>query len=742
MPLQPTRVLLVEDNPADVGLLRAALPRDQRNELVLASVETLEAGLKLLHNEPFDVALLDLSLPDAEGLEIVHAVGTAAPSLPVIVLTGRDDSALALRAVRDGAQDYLVKGRFDSDLLMRAIRYAIERKRSIDDLERREHHFRALIENATDIITVLDSEFKIKFVSPSVERILGFSPENVVGQDIAKLVHRDDFDTVRIAFQEAIDSPGQRRFADGRVRHIDGNWCWLESTVRSLFDDPVVAGLVINSHDITERKRASEALRGLNERLQAVIDNAPLAIFQVDLDGRVLEWNKGAERIYGWTAEEAIGHPLPTIPEDALDDFFESLKRSRMGAFLIEKDGTIIFVNLWTAPLRDDDGKIRAVMGMVADVTEHKRLEGQFRHAQKMEAVGQLAGGVAHDFNNLLTVITGYAQLAAKRLTSDSAAYAELQEVLAASERAASLTKQLLALSRRQVFEPVLLDINDVIAGTEKMVRRIAGDLVNVIVQFAPGLPPIRADRSQMELVLLNLAVNARDAMPGGGTLTIESARSSSGTAVLVRVRDTGAGMAPRIAARIFEPFFTTKEEGKGTGLGLSTSLGIVRQHGGDIRAESMPGRGTTFEISLPAADAITAAEPPETIAPDTRPASEVILLVEDQAEVADVMRAALATQGYTVLLAHGMSEAVSTARDYAGGIDLLLGDATITGIQNIEEEVRHFRPLIRVLLVADRANAARAHGRTASLQKPFAPEALARKVREVLREPQENEGD
>ena len=522
----------------------------------------------------------------------------------------------------------------------------------------------------------------------------------------------------------------------------------------------IISGIVINSRDVTERKESEQQMRDLNERLRAVIDGSPLAIFLLDLEGRVLSWNKAAELLFGWTEQEVLGRILPIFPPGAEVELEERLELARRGEPLAQvearrqkKDGSLVDVSTWTALLHDDNGQVQGIVAMMADTSQRKHLEEQFRHAQKMEAVGRLAGGVAHDFNNLLTVITGYTQLALNRIGDHPQASSELRESLAAADRAASLTKQLLAFSRRQVVEPTVVDLNSLVLEMHRMLARVIGEDVELQVRLNPGVKPVRVDRGQIELVLLNLAVNARDAMPRGGILTIETANvdlgqegqrnrmmEMSGQCVVLAISDTGIGMDPDVRVRIFEPFFTTKESGKGTGLGLSTSYGIIRQHGGDIWVYSEPGLGTTFKIYLPVAGESARQKHAEAVQAVTEGGAETILVVEDDAGVAAVMRETLSAKGYEVISACDPSEALAIVREHLAPIHLLLSDLVLNTMHGTElsRRVRALRPEIKVLYVSGYTDAAAAGQKffeagAAFLEKPFAPEVLARKVREVL---------
>lgn len=753
MNLEGVRVLLVEDNPADARYLREEIADVGAGSVKLTHVQRLEEALQKLGSEDFDVILLDLTLPDAEGLDTLVRVHAKAPSIPIVVLTGIDDEGLAVRAVREGAQDYLVKGKTDGSLLVRAMRYATERKHAIEALQRREEHFRSLIENALDLISIISEDGIIRYVSPSHERVLGYRPDELVGRSFVQLVHTDDADLFAGAFR----ANGSPTSIEARVRHKNGAWRVLESFGRDLAHVSGVQGIVINSRDVTERKRAEEALREANNTLRAVIRTSPLAIYSVDLDGFVKNWNPAAHRMFGWQEWEVLGGPLPHMLESEAERFVEHLDLVRSGvmdtAFETRcrtRAGRSVDVTIWNALLRDGSGGVKGVVHMVADVTERKRLEEQLHHSLKMEAVGRLAGGVAHDFNNLLMIIEGYSQMLLSGMDADNPVRTDLEEVLKAAERAGDLTKQLLSFSRRQIVQPKLIDMNSLMRNLERMLKRIIGEDIELVTNFEPKLKSVIADPGQIEQVVLNMTVNARDAMPSGGRLIIETlnvhldeeyVRShltpSAGEYVMLGVTDTGVGIDAETRSHLFEPFFTTKERGKGTGLGLSTSYGIIKQNGGDVWVYSEPGKGTTFKIYLPAAS--QQAVPREPRAENANLSGyETVLLVEDEAGVRVVLETMLRRHGYDVLSCGSPHDALEICEQYIGRIHLLITDMIMPGMNGREltVKVRSLRPDIQVLYVSGYADANQDEALDASmdyLQKPFTPEALAMKIRDVM---------
>jgi PAS domain S-box-containing protein len=521
--------------------------------------------------------------------------------------------------------------------------------------------------------------------------------------------------------------------------------------------------------DITERKRAEEALRESESRFQKLFDDAPVGYHEYNTEGLITQVNRTELEMLGYTAEEMLGQPVwqfiteigksretviaklsGEIPPDR--QFERSFQR---------KDGTTFPALIEDRFLRDSQGKIAGVRSTIQDITERKRaeeemvsLQEQFRQSQKMEAVGRLGGGIAHDFNNLLTIIKGYSQLSLLDLKESDPLWGNIQEIQKATQRATDLTRQLLAFSRRQILDLKVLDLNTLLKDLDKMLRRIIGEDIDLVTLLAEDLGRVKVDPGQMEQMVMNLAVNARDAMPKGGKLTVETcnveldeayARKhvavTPGRYVMLSISDAGAGMTPEVRERIFEPFFTTKEKGKGTGLGLSTVYGIAKQSGGNIWVYSEPGHGTTFKIYLPRVeeelDNLHVRDETESLPRG----SETVFLVEDEPSVRSLAYRVLCQQGYTVLEAANGEEALRVAQEHAGEkIHLLLTDVVMPqmGGRELAETLKLLRPDIKVLYTSGYTdNAIVHHGvlnpGTHFLQKPFSPKTLSHKVREVL---------
>jgi PAS domain S-box-containing protein len=507
--------------------------------------------------------------------------------------------------------------------------------------------------------------------------------------------------------------------------------------------------------------------------LAAIVESSQDAIISKTLDGVITSWNAGAVDTYGYTAQEMIGHSITELmPPDRVNELTPILARVRRGQQVdhfqtrrLRKDGTAIDVSVSVSPIRDAAGAVVGAASVARDVTEQVRAEAErqaararLNAAERLETMGQLAGGIAHDFNNLLAAIIGYAGLATQE-AGDPAMRGDVEQILVTAQRAAALTQGMLVFSRREPGQPEKLDLNAVITGLQEMLAVSTGEHIELRLDTAPDLPAVRTDRGRMEQVLLNLAVNARDAMPEGGSLRIATAvvdlavgdprlrtGVDPGRFVELAVTDTGAGMSAEVAARIFEPFFTTKPLGHGTGLGLSTVYGIVTGAGGCIDVDSAIGTGTTFRIYLPAAGA--SAGPPEDAAAGpgtgvTGPAGrgETILVVDDERAVLDVTARILRRSGYATLEANTWEEALSlgSAREIA----LMLTDSVMPGMSGavLADRVRQFRPGLRVVHMSGYAGGSLSprldsDGEGAYLPKPFTPEMLLAKVRSALDSP------
>lgn len=516
-----------------------------------------------------------------------------------------------------------------------------------------------------------------------------------------------------------------------------------------------------------QQLRATEQeTRQLEARLRLQIERMPIGLIVWDEEFRAKSWNPAAESIFGFTAEEMLGrHPLGRIvPEEAqtqVESIWRRLLEGDMTAYSVNenitKDGRKIICDWSNTPIKDPDGKVSDVLSMVQDITERKQLEDQFRQAQRLEALGRLTGGVAHDFNNLLTVILGHCEMMMRKMEEETPLRKRLSVIRETGQRAAGLVRQLLAFSRKQVLNPRVLDLNKIVANTDKMLRRLIGEDIEIETILKPELWHVEADPGQMEQVVMNLATNARDAMPQGGKLTIETrnveldetyaqkhAEVTPGPYVMFAMSDNGCGMDPETMLHIFEPFFTTKGIGKGTGLGLATIHGIVKQSGGHIWVYSELGEGTTFRVYFPKSQKAPGTEAEQEIV-STREMSgdETVLVVEDEAGVRRLVCDVLADNGYAVLEAADGKKALEKCGGHKGPIHLLVTDVVMPemGGAELAKQMMEKHPDLKVLFTSGYTDDAIVHHGVLDkgvefIEKPFTPASLSRKVREVLDKP------
>jgi PAS domain S-box-containing protein len=540
---------------------------------------------------------------------------------------------------------------------------------------------------------------------------------------------------------------------------------WRENFVYRLPTGEVVAVY----EDITQRKQTELALKRSESRYRRLFTSIRDAILVTDTNRKIIDCNPAFTELFGYTLEEIRGRQPGLLYADPGKDqeMAKQLSTSSSPRFICTleyktKDGQIFPGETNIFFLHKDAGEVAGRIGLIRDVSEREknraekeRLETQLRQAQKMEAVGRLAGGVAHDFNNLLTTITGNAQIGLMDLTPDQELYSILQEIQEAGEKAGHLTRQLLAFSRKQILQPEVLDLNNLILELEKMLRRLIGEHITLETRLMPGLKPIKADPGQMEQAILNLVINARDAMPSGGRVTIETANPEPDQSaspddalphtaqswVMLAISDTGQGMSPQTQSQIFDPFFTTKEKGQGTGLGLSTVYGVIQQSKGTIRVQSAPGQGTTFTIFLPVAqDPEPEANAGPAVSPDLH-GRKVILVVEDEPSVREIVASSLRRFGYTVLTAGSGPEALELCKKRRKEIDLVLTDVVMPEMNGRElvESIQALGANIQVIYMSGYTeNVVLGHEgldtTVCFLQKPFSAQALAAKVREALR--------
>jgi two-component system cell cycle sensor histidine kinase/response regulator CckA len=613
------RVLIVDDETAHAEMVREMVrSSDAYAAAAVDLAASYEQALAALEAQQYDVALFDYWLGSKSGLMLLREVRQRGIDTAVIVLTGHGAEDVAVEAMKAGAADYLNKSQLGVDTLDSAVRHALalhdqerHRRQAEAALRASEERFRALVENSSDALLLIDDVGRLIYVAPSTERHLGWDPESMIGRSLLDVLHPDDRAVAAMRIGEALRHPGEPVTQEVRLRHADGEWRVVEAIAVNRLTDPSVGAIVINARDLTDRRRLEDALR----------------------------------------------------------------------------------------------------------------------QSQKMEAVGQLAGGVAHDFNNLVTAILGYCNLMLEELPPDHRLRSDLDEIRTAGERAASVTRQLLAFGRRQMLQPQVVDVNELVGQLEKLLKRLTGGELGLSIRLGDNVSAVRVDPSSIEQVIINLAVNAKDAMPEGGTLAIETSNVEiddtpqnrlsheappPGAYVRLQVSDTGAGMDEATRTHIFEPFFTTKHHGRGLGLGLATVYGIVKQNGGYIYASSEAGRGSAFSIYLrPVLEQITRAEAP------TARAWETVLLVEDDDAVRALGREVLQREGYIVLEAKHAADALRIDERHTDEIHALIAGQTLGHLTGRE--------------LADRLSEKRPRVKRILLLKPFNADALIAELHDVL---------
>ena len=625
----------------------------------------------------------------------------------------------------------------------------------------REELFRLISDNAADMIAVVDMEGKRIYNSQSYGRVLGYEENELRSSSSFEQIHVDDRERVREAAEEARRT-GIGKALEYRIRHRDGTWRVFESTasvIRSPAGEP--QKLVIVNRDVTERKKAAESLRQSESGFRSVVEDAPYGIFRCRSDGKILSANPALQRMLGYEDREEL------LRRNLAEDVFSSGSEFQKLKSLLDdgkefkdvaiemkrRDGVQITLRCSGRSMKDNESS-RSFDVFAEDVTEKRILERQLQMAAKMEAVGRLSGGIAHDFNNLLGVIIGYSQLLKRKLDPRSPLLEHAEEIEKAGKRAAALTRQLLAFSRQQVLTPAVLNLNDLVTDMVKMLPRLIGEDIAVSTLMASDLGSVKADRGQIEQVIMNLAVNARDAMPEGGKLLIKTsnrtldqayarqhAGARPGQYVMLEVADSGMGMDTDTLTHIFEPFFTTKGVGKGTGLGLATVYGVVKQSEGYIWVDSEPGKGASFQVFLPKVSEEKTDELPAATQQRTATiSSETILLVEDSDPLRKLTQSFLESSGFRVLVAADGEDALRVAGLHPEKIHLLVTDVVMPGINGrvLAERLLAKQHGMKVLFISGYTDSFNAvHGvrerGMALLNKPYTEEELIEGVRKVL---------
>jgi two-component system cell cycle sensor histidine kinase/response regulator CckA len=726
---------------------------------VTGTITTWNAGAERLFgyhaDEIVGQSILRLIPDDRQGeeLEILDRIrrGESVTHLETVRRTKRGqllDVSITTSPIKDATGRIIGASKVARDITAR--------KEAEAALRASEARYRTLFDYAPDGIIVATPDGRYLDVNPSICEMLGYSRDELLALRATDLIVPSELPDIEKARRIIEQQPSYQR--EWRFRRKDGSVFPVDLTATRMPDGNRL-GMI---RDVSERNRVIEALRNAEERMRFALQNASVGIWDMDYRTGVLEWSETLEAQYGLAPGTFAGSVDAFIERVHPDDraaLLETLGKAMQTGFdfttenrALWPDKTVRWLSGAGRILLDEHRQPLRGVGISLDVTERRTLEAQYQQAQKMEAVGRLAGAVAHDFNNLLTAINGYCELLLETMNPTEQAAQDIAEIQKAGTTAAGLTRQLLTFSRKQVIDPALIDLNLVVGGMEGILRRLIGEDVAIVLAPAPGPALAVADRGQMEQVILNLVVNARDAMPKGGRLTIETAHVeldeyyasahiavTPGRYVALTVTDTGTGMPPDVQAHLFEPFFTTKESGKGTGLGLATVHGIVTRSGGSISVYSEVGSGTSFRVYLPQADAASIDARPQIAAARSRRGTQTVLVVEDSDSVRDLARRLLERQGYTVLLAANADEAIRLFERHAT-IEVLLTDVVMPGASgpDLTRSLIEQRPGLKVIYMSGYTEEAIVqHGvlepGVAFLHKPFTSETLGRKLRDVL---------
>ncbi|MBV8885518.1 MAG: response regulator [Chroococcidiopsidaceae cyanobacterium CP_BM_RX_35] len=793
-------VLIVDDSPEDRETYRRYLLQNPEDRYTILEAESGGGGLELCRRLRPDGILLDYLLPDLDGLEFLSELRTQTNAItpPVIMLTGQGNEFIAVQAMKAGAQDYLVKGRMTPEVLRLAMDGVIEKAQLRAQLQRSEERLKIALEATCMGIWELNSLTGEVVWSQSLELLFGLDPGAFAGTYEAMLeqVHPDDLGSVTQSITRTLE---QRSYyqVEYRILQPDGSVRWVASEGRVFDDDAGKPVRVIGAtQDISERKQTEAALRQVKDELElkvaertaelvsvnrqlqleleerqradqkiqeqaALLDVATDAILVCDLNNQILFWNQGAERLYGWTAESALGKNAnellykEVLPQ--LLDVHETVTQNGewQGELpQVTKQGKEIIVNSRWTMVRELEGQPKSILVVNTDITENKQIEAQFWRAQRLESLGTLASGIAHDLNNVLAPILMSVQLLEMKLP-DQQSQRQLKILEANVNRGAALVKQVLEFARGISSERTILQVRHLIWEIEQIAEQTFPKSIEVYTNIPSDLCSVSGNATQLHQVLMNLVVNARDAMPNGGTLSICAENlfidayytrmhleAKVGTYVVITVSDTGTGMAPEVLERIFEPFFTTKKFGHGTGLGLSTALGIMKSHNGFINVASEVGKGSQFQVYLPAVSGtlLQPAQDRELVATGH---GELILVVDDEVPIQEITKTTLETYNYKVLIAKDGIEALALYPQYQKEIDVVLMDMMMPSMDGATtiRVLQKINPQLKVIATSgvvsnDKVAEAAGIDVQAFLSKPYTARELLNTINGVLSAP------
>ena len=729
-------------------------------------VDSREGFLNELEHFHPDVILSDYTLPRFDGMTALSLARERVPSTPFLIVTGSVNEETAVGCMKAGATDYLLKSNLAR--IGPAIEAALERERvraekiqAQSALTASERRFRSLVQNSSDLVTIVAPDGVILYASDSANRIVGYAPAELVGSNLLAYLDPEDQDRVL-----GLLTQNGKQSGDGPIefslRRGDGTPVWLEAVGTDLLTDPTIRGIVLNARDVSERKRADRALRESEERYRDLFDNASDLVCMAAPDGSLLYVNKAWHHGTGYTMDEICRMQLIDVVHPDSRSHFKAVfqqvvagdRLDHVELIFLPKNGSPITVE-GNLSCTFKDGQPSVIRGIYRDITERKRVEEHLRRAERMQAAGKLAGGVAHEVNNMMTGVIGFSEFLLRSLDPSDPRRADVEEVIRAGTRAADVTRQLLAFTRQQFLRPQMVQINAVVAEMEKMLRHSLGEDKHLEFRLSDEAGQMRADRGQLEQVLINLVLNARDAIDEHGRVTIETASTvldaayaerhegvniPPGRYVVLAVSDTGCGMDPDVQTRIFEPFFTTKPIGQGTGLGLSTVYGIVKQSGGFVWVYSEPGQGSVFKVYLPEAQPAHSTPDAPVLEPQATRGSETILVIEDEEVVRNLAMRGLRDHGYAVVEATDGADALRFVQQHPATVDLVVCDVVMPemGGREFGQHLALFDPDLPILYMSgytgdDVVQRGLLDPGAPFQQKPFTPGALASKVRTML---------
>lgn len=770
---RPLRVLILEDREDDAELVLLELRRGGfvPEHLRVGTAGEFAAAL----DRNWDVIVADFTLPSFSGIDALTQLRARGLPTPFIFILGSIGEEVAVAARRADAQDYIFKEdlkrlvpTIERELRKTAARH--EKEHAEAERERAKWQAQKIITIVSEAIVAVDSDQRIVIFNPAAESLFGYASAEAIGQPLELLLPLSAVGGHRRHVENFAGGPVATRWMNERGtvtgRRRDGTEFAAEVSIAKFAEEGRSLFIAV-VRDITKRRRIEAELHNKTQLLSAVINQMPHAIVAMDMDRRLTLWNPAAEELFGFTAGEALGQRydellVPAEERQQFDRAWKALHAAepvrKRAERRLHKNGRTVDVEISGVGLSGPKGEFRGSVGMLEDVTEQRAIQRQLQQAQRLEAVGQMTGGLAHDFNNLLAIVIGNLDLIVSRLDADPDAKRMADAATAAALRGADLTRQMLAFARRQSLSAEPIDLNAIVANTIDLLRRTLGEQIEIRLDLAEGLWPTLADPSQVESAVVNLALNARDAMAGGGVLTIETANKrfdaayaaknvdvKPGDYTMLVVSDTGAGIAPEILDRVFDPFFTTKEPGKGTGLGLAMVYGFAKQSGGHVKIYSEIDCGTSLKLYLPRADAPVAHERLEAGMGPIR-GNERVLLVEDNPGVRETAVAMLEELGYRVRVAAEAEEALGWL-DRGEPVDLLFTDIVMPGVMNGRElaaEAAKRRPGLKVLFTTGFAEAAVQNGNGSRngkglqphelvIGKPYRKSELARMLRRAI---------